>query len=158
MQQELSNHKCAKNRLAVWQRGVDTDQFNPRYRCKEMRSRLTSGHPDAPILIHVGRLGAEKNLFVLKDMLDQIPGAHLAFVGDGPSRQELQQHFKGMPNVKFMVHPSFATFLCESHSFRWLYYAPSHLPTPLKHMWQIRWKYAFFGRAKLHHFDAAVLS
>jgi sulfoquinovosyltransferase len=68
-----------------------------------MRSRMTDGHPDAPLLIHVGRLGAEKNLFVLKDMLNKLPGAHLAFVGDGPSRQELEEHFAGMPNVKFMV-------------------------------------------------------
>lgn len=32
----------------------------------------------------------------------QVPGARLALVGDGPQRQELEQHFKGMP-VKFMV-------------------------------------------------------
>lgn len=32
----------------------------------------------------------------------QVPGARLALVGDGPQRQELEQHLKGMP-VKFMV-------------------------------------------------------
>lgn len=105
MQQELSEHNCKKCRLEVWQRGVDTDQFNPRFRCNEMRARMTDGHPDAPLLIHVGRLGAEKNLFVLKDMMARLPGARLAFVGDGPSRQQLQEHFADMPTVKFMVRP-----------------------------------------------------
>lgn len=38
-------------------------------------------------------------------MLEQIPGAYLAFVGDGPSRKDLEKHFAGMPNVKFMVRP-----------------------------------------------------
>lgn len=106
MQQELSDHNCKKCRLEVWQRGVDTDMFNPRFRCDEMRSRMTDGHPDAPLLIHVGRLGAEKNLFVLKDMLQRLPGARLAFVGDGPSRKQLQEHFADMPNVMFMVRNS----------------------------------------------------
>lgn len=69
----------------------------------DMRGQLTDGNPSAPLLIHVGRLGAEKNLFVLKDILHKIPGAHLAFVGDGPSRKQLQEHFADMPNVKFMV-------------------------------------------------------
>lgn len=27
----------------------------------------------------------------------------LAFVGDGPEREALQEHFADMPNVKFMV-------------------------------------------------------
>jgi sulfoquinovosyltransferase len=103
MQKELATHKCKRNRLDVWQRGVDTDQFNPRFRSREMRARMTDGFPDAPILIHVGRLGAEKNLFVLKDILQRLPGAYLAFVGDGPSREALEEHFKEMPNVKFMV-------------------------------------------------------
>lgn len=103
VQQELSDHNCKKSRLEVWQRGVDTDMFNPRFRCNDMRARMTDGHPDAPLLIHVGRLGAEKNLFVLKDIMAQLPGARLAFVGDGPSRKQLQEHFADMPTVKFMV-------------------------------------------------------
>jgi sulfoquinovosyltransferase len=103
MKDELSQHKCKKCRLDIWQRGVDTDAFNPRFRSMDMRSQLTDGDPSAPLLIHVGRLGAEKNLFVLKDILQKIPGAYLAFIGDGPSRKQLQEHFKDMPNVKFMV-------------------------------------------------------
>jgi sulfoquinovosyltransferase len=111
-QEELSKHNCKKCRLDIWQRGVDTDMFNPRFRSAEMRERLTDGHPDAPLLIHVGRLGAEKNLFVLKDILQKIPEARLAFVGDGPSRAQLQEHFADMPNVKFMVCPEWSGCAC----------------------------------------------
>jgi hypothetical protein len=58
VQTELSKHQCKHSRLEIWQRGVDTDQFNPRFRCREQRSNMTNGNPDAPLLIHVGRLGA----------------------------------------------------------------------------------------------------
>ena len=45
---------------------------------------------------------AEKNLAVIKGIMEQVPGSRLAFVGDGPARKELEQIFAGMP-VVFMV-------------------------------------------------------
>ena len=42
----------------MWQRGVDTTRFNPSYRSEAMRAELSGGHPKAPLLVHVGRLGA----------------------------------------------------------------------------------------------------
>ena len=39
---------------------------------------------------------------MLREVLQGLPQARLAFVGDGPSRAELEEHFKGLP-VKFMV-------------------------------------------------------
>jgi sulfoquinovosyltransferase len=32
-------------------------------------------------------------------MLERIPNARLAFVGDGPAREELKQYFAGTPTV-----------------------------------------------------------
>ncbi len=58
LQRELAEHKCTAERIEVWQRGVDTVRFNPSYRCDAMRADLTDGHPEAPLLVHVGRLGA----------------------------------------------------------------------------------------------------
>lgn len=47
---------------------------------------------------------AEKNLKALKTIMAGLPSTtRLAFVGDGPERAALQQHFADMPNVKFMV-------------------------------------------------------
>ena len=45
---------------------------------------------------------AEKNIVALKNVLERVPGARLALVGDGPQREELERMFAGMP-VKFMV-------------------------------------------------------
>ncbi len=58
LQRELAEHKCTAERIEVWQRGVDTVRFNPSYRCDAMRAELSDGHPEAPLLVHVGRLGA----------------------------------------------------------------------------------------------------
>lgn len=58
LQRELAEHKCTAERIEVWQRGVDTVRFNPNYRCDAMRAKLSDGHPEAPLLVHVGRLGA----------------------------------------------------------------------------------------------------
>lgn len=95
MQQELTEHEI--ERVEVWQRGVDTELFRPGLRSEEMRSHLTQGHPDSPILIYIGRLSAEKEIDRIKPVLESIPGARLALVGDGPHREELEQHFAGTP-------------------------------------------------------------
>jgi glycosyltransferase involved in cell wall biosynthesis len=95
MQQALTEH--AIERVDVWQRGVDTELFRPGLRSVEMRSRLSQGHPDAPLLIYIGRLSAEKEIDRIKPVLESIPGARLALVGDGPHREELEKHFAGTP-------------------------------------------------------------
>lgn len=58
LQRELAKNKCTEERIEVWQRGVDTVRFNPSYRSDAMRARLSDGHPEMPLLVHVGRLGA----------------------------------------------------------------------------------------------------
>ncbi|MCS6781854.1 MAG: glycosyltransferase family 1 protein [Gloeomargarita sp. SKYBB_i_bin120] len=82
-------------RLALWQRGVDTELFHPGQYCQTMRARLTQGHPDAPLLLYVGRLSAEKEIERLRPLLTAFPTAHLALVGDGPHRDALAQYFAG---------------------------------------------------------------
>lgn len=41
-------------------------RFSPSFRSDEMRHRLSDGDVDAPLLIYVGRIGAEKKLHRLK--------------------------------------------------------------------------------------------
>ncbi|PRW61558.1 sulfoquinovosyl transferase SQD2-like [Chlorella sorokiniana] len=100
MAKELAAQEApAAHLVEVWKKGVCSDTFHPRFRSDEMRARLSGGHPEAPILLSVGRLGNEKNLKFLRDILERVPGARLAFVGDGPAREELKQYFAGTPTV-----------------------------------------------------------
>ena len=91
MQEELTAHGV--ERVKVWQRGVDTELFRPELASREMRDRLAQGHPDAPLLLYIGRLSAEKEIDRIKPVLEAIPDARLALVGDGPYREELEKHF-----------------------------------------------------------------
>ncbi|CAN6313315.1 unnamed protein product [Urochloa humidicola] len=87
------------NRIRLWNKGVDSESFHTKYRRHGMRVRLSGGEPEKPLIIHVGRFGREKNLDFLKRVMERIPGARIAFVGDGPYRAELEKLFTGMPAV-----------------------------------------------------------
>jgi glycosyltransferase involved in cell wall biosynthesis len=83
--------------LGLWPGGVDTELFQPSRRSSAMRARLTEGHPESPLLLYVGRLSAEKEIERLRPILQALPDARLALVGDGPNHESLQRHFAGMP-------------------------------------------------------------
>ncbi|KAK8496824.1 hypothetical protein V6N12_021149 [Hibiscus sabdariffa] len=89
----------AANKIRLWNKGVDSESFHPRYRSHEMRLRLSNGEPERPLVIHVGRLGVEKSLDFLKSVMDRLPESRIAFIGDGPYREELERLFSGMPAV-----------------------------------------------------------
>lgn len=95
MVEELSSHGI--ERVHLWQRGVDTESFQPQFATAEMRDHLSQGHPDCQLLLYVGRLGAEKEIEQIKPILEALPQTRLALVGDGPNRQALEQHFAGTP-------------------------------------------------------------
>ncbi|MEQ9237649.1 glycosyltransferase family 4 protein [Coleofasciculus sp. E2-BRE-01] len=95
MVEELRGHGI--ERLDLWQRGVDTETFRPSLASEDMRSHLSQGHPESPLLLYVGRLSAEKEIDRIKPVLESIPGARLALVGDGPHRSALEKHFAGTP-------------------------------------------------------------
>jgi len=82
-------------RTALWQRGVDTNSFKPEYRDQTMRAKLLGDYPDTgSLLIYVGRLSAEKQIERIKPVLEKIPDASLALVGDGPYRNQLEKIFE----------------------------------------------------------------
>ncbi|HIK32206.1 MAG TPA: glycosyltransferase family 1 protein [Oscillatoriales cyanobacterium M59_W2019_021] len=95
MVQELTAHGI--ERVDLWQRGVDTEMFGPHLASTKMRSRLSRDCPDAPLLLYIGRLSAEKEIEQIRPILTRIPNARLALVGDGPHRQALEEHFAGTP-------------------------------------------------------------
>ena len=81
---------------ALWQRGVDTDLFQPSLRSEAMRQRLHGPYDDqGHLLLYIGRLSAEKQIERIRPVLEAMPQARLALVGDGPHRQQLERLFEG---------------------------------------------------------------
>jgi glycosyltransferase involved in cell wall biosynthesis len=117
MVQELDEHGI--ERTALWQRGVDTELFQPHLSSLKMRSHLSQGYPDSPLLLYVGRLGAEKEIERIRLVLEAIPGARLALVGDGPHRQALEQHFAGTPThfVGYLQGKELASAFASADAF-----------------------------------------
>lgn len=81
--------------VGLWKRGVDAQRFNPAFYSDAMRQRMSDGSPDEVLLLYVGRLSKEKHVHKIRPLLDRVPNARLALVGDGPYRAELEQIFAG---------------------------------------------------------------
>ena len=79
--------------VRLWRGAADLTRFGPRHATRSMRERLTGGHPDREIVLYTGRLATEKGL----PRLYHLAGGtrHLALVGDGPARQELEEAAAG---------------------------------------------------------------
>ena len=95
---ELCRQRLAQQgfeRLAVVGRGVDVDHFSPNRRDPALRERWNPA--GGPILLHVGRLAAEKNvalaLRAAAAAATRVPGTKAVVVGDGPMRGALQRQF-----------------------------------------------------------------
>lgn len=76
----------------IWSRGVHRDQFNPARRSPDFARRLGLAE-GTPIVLHVGRLAAEKNLHLLLEAWHRLvregTPAQLVLVGRGPLGEEL---------------------------------------------------------------------
>lgn len=91
MAQELEQHGV--ERVALWPKAVDTNEFHPRFASNEMRDWLSNGNPSDPLFLYAGRLSPEKGIERLKSLLEAIPNSRLALVGGGPSQKNLESHF-----------------------------------------------------------------
>lgn len=82
-------------------RGVDTDLFTPARRESALRTSW-GVHGDAPVMLCVGRLAAEKSLGLalqaFRALQARMPAARMVMVGDGPQRGALADAF---PDVIF---------------------------------------------------------
>ncbi|GAB6901394.1 glycosyltransferase family 4 protein [Kineosporia succinea] len=87
---ELRAH--AVPRLALWQRGVDSDRFHPDRRATPAVRELTAElAPNGEVLVgYVGRLATEKRVQRLA-ALGGLPNVRLVIVGDGPHRRTLER-------------------------------------------------------------------
>lgn len=79
--------------------GVDLEQFHPRRRCAEMRSRWAA--PEQTLLVHCGRLSVEKHahrsIDTVAALRDSGVDARLVVVGEGPLRARLERQANGLP-------------------------------------------------------------
>ncbi len=79
--------------VTLLSRGVDTWQFHPARRAEELRARWKADSDD-PVVIHAGRMAAEKNYGLLfrcfAAMRQANPRCRFVLVGDGPLRARLQ--------------------------------------------------------------------
>jgi glycosyltransferase involved in cell wall biosynthesis len=87
--------------LRLLSRGVDTELFNPARRDESLRTTWGAA-PGDPVILHVGRLAAEKNYPLLFRAFDAIravaPRARLVLVGDGPM---LSLYQRQRPDIVF---------------------------------------------------------
>ncbi len=77
--------------VGLWSRGVDTQLFTPARRSEAWRARIAPGA--TRIVLYTGRLSYEKNLDALVEAYAAVETAetHLALVGDGPARPDLER-------------------------------------------------------------------
>jgi len=117
MQDELTSHGI--EHVEVWQRGVDTELFQPDLADASMREHLSQGYPESPLLLYVGRLSAEKEIERIKPVLESIPNARLALVGDGPYRAELEDIYEGTPThfVGYLAGKKLASAFASADAF-----------------------------------------
>jgi glycosyltransferase involved in cell wall biosynthesis len=75
-------------------RGVDTQQFHPARRAPELRAHW-GADPETPVVIHVGRMAAEKNYELLfrayAAMRAANPRCVFVLAGEGPLKARLQR-------------------------------------------------------------------
>ena len=98
---DLASHGLDQRKMAVLHQGIDSDRFSPVFRSAEWRRRMggdtesNGAGPAKKILLFVGRISTEKDLRFLADCYLELAAKrediHLAMVGDGPLRAELEE-------------------------------------------------------------------
>jgi glycosyltransferase involved in cell wall biosynthesis len=78
--------------VRLLRRAVDTELFHPRFRDEMLRKRWGVAD-DATVIVHVGRLAAEKNLGLavraFRAIQAELPSTRFVIVGDGPERERI---------------------------------------------------------------------
>jgi glycosyltransferase involved in cell wall biosynthesis len=77
----------------MWASGVNTGDFDPKHKSAAMRNYMSGGHPELPLVVHVGRLVMEKNSCelpeIIRETIQKMGKANVRFcvVGDGNLRE-----------------------------------------------------------------------
>jgi glycosyltransferase involved in cell wall biosynthesis len=77
-------------------RGIDAELFHPRHRSDALRQHWGVSAEDL-VVIHVGRIAAEKNLQAAADAFERMaasrPNAKMVWVGDGPLLKSMKKRY-----------------------------------------------------------------
>ena len=95
-------------RLVLWPRGVDSVLFRPdRPGRQQVRQALGWG-PDDLVISYVSRIAPEKNVSYLADALAIVaarrPDVRILFVGDGPTRTDLERRIGAIATIRGLPH------------------------------------------------------
>lgn len=96
---EFSDHRIPK--CFLWEKGIDTQRFHPRFKDPKMRQRMTNGNTDDFLIVYVGRIGKEKRLKELRAILERMQNTRLCIVGHGPHEEALKKYFQGNNRTVF---------------------------------------------------------
>jgi glycosyltransferase involved in cell wall biosynthesis len=104
---EIVRRELAANGFAntrVWSRGVDPDQFHPKFRSNELRKSLGVAD-DGVLAVYVGRLAPEKGIHVALEGMRHVmerngPNVSFALAGHGPD--EARCRATAPPGAVFM--------------------------------------------------------
>jgi glycosyltransferase involved in cell wall biosynthesis len=96
---ELVHKGIRRDKIRIYPRGIDTEQFNPAKRNGVLK-KLFSIKAGLKF-IYVGRVSKEKNLHLLASAFRKITHrgglAHLIVVGEGPYLEEMRNEMQGFP-------------------------------------------------------------
>jgi len=94
--QDLIHTGLPQEKLSLYVQWVDQSVFTPR---DKTECRKKTGLPDGFIVLLVGRLIEKKGTLVLADVAKTLPEIKFVFVGDGPTRGELETLSKTHTNI-----------------------------------------------------------
>jgi len=111
--------------------GVDLERFDAVRRERSIETRRRLDLPAGPLVLYAGRITAEKGVDLLLDawpLVEQVTGAHLALVGDGPGRDRLQARCRAR-QVHWRPYEPDRERLADLMAAADLYVAPSVVET-----------------------------
>ena len=113
----------------IWSRGVDPEEFHPRFRSDSYRAALGLG-PDDLLVTYIGRIAREKNLKHLlaawKALAAERGSAQLALVGQGPLQELIRKRRIPGVHVLGLMHER---MLAEAYASADLFVFPSTTET-----------------------------
>jgi phosphatidylinositol alpha 1,6-mannosyltransferase len=109
-------HSLGIQKTAVFSRGIDTHRFSPEHRDEQLRKSWDAEHHQ--VLLYVGRISGEKNLYTLLDAYEMLDSklkqnTKLVLVGDGPLLVSIRSKYKHIITTGFLtgeeLHKAYAS-------------------------------------------------